>query len=75
METTDRKSNGVVQCNEVVKQVENISVNLGDIETFLNGNTDLGPLSHPKLLAILEKLKCLKLELAAVIAWGKYSYI
>ena len=45
-----------------------------DIEPFLNTNTDLGPSSHPKLLAILtdkEKLKCLKLELAAVIDWGE----
>ena len=46
----------------------------GDIEPFLNRNADLGRSSRPKLLAILsdqEKLKCLKLELAAVIDWGE----
>ena len=45
----------------------------GDIEPFLSKNTDLGPSSHPKLLAILtdhEKLKHLKFELAAIIDWG-----
>ena len=47
----------------------------GDIEPFLNRNADLGASSRPRLLAILsdqEKLKHLKLELAAVIDWGKY---
>ena len=46
----------------------------GDIEPFLNRNADLGRSSSPKLLAILsdqEKLKRLKLELAAVIDWGE----
>ena len=46
----------------------------GDIEPFLNRNTDLGPSSRPRLLAILsdqEKLKHLKLELAAVNDWGE----
>jgi len=46
----------------------------GDIEPFLNSNPDFGPASHPKLLAILadeDRVKCLKLELAAVIDWGE----
>lgn len=56
---------------EIFKQ---IMLQFGDIEPFLNSNPDLGPSSRPKLLAILadqEKLKCLKLELAAVIDWGE----
>ena len=46
----------------------------GDIEPFLNRNADLGASFCPRLLAILsdqEKLKHLKLELAAVIDWGE----
>ena len=56
---------------EIFKQ---LMVQFGDIEPFLNRNADLGRSSHPKLLAILsdqEKLKRLKLELAAVIDWGE----
>ena len=56
---------------EIFKQV---MVQFGDVEPFLNSNPDLGPASHPKLLAILadeDKVKCLKLELAAVIDWGE----
>ena len=57
---------------EIFKQ---LMIQFGDIEPFLNRNTDLGASSRPRLLAILsdqEKLKHLKLELAAVINWGKY---
>jgi len=46
---------------EIFKQ---IMLQFGDIEPFLNKNTDLGPSSCPKLLAILtdhKKLKQLKL--------------
>ena len=53
---------------EIFKQI------MLQFELFLNRNTDLGPSSRPKLLAILtdqEKVKLLKLELAAVIDWGK----
>ena len=56
---------------EIFKQ---IMLQFGDIEPFLSENTDLGPASRPKLLAILtdrEKLEHLKLELAAVIDWGE----
>jgi len=56
---------------EIFKQV---MVQFGDVEPFLNSNPDLGPASRPKLLAILadeDKVKCLKLELAAVIDWGE----
>ena len=56
---------------EIFKQ---LLLQFGDIEPFLNRNTDLGPSSRPRLLAILsdqEKLKHLKLELAAVIDWGE----
>ena len=56
---------------EIFKQ---LMLQFGDIELFLNRNADLGPSSRPKLLAILsdqEKLKRLKLELAAVIDWGE----
>ena len=56
---------------EIFKQ---LLLQFGDIKPFLNRNTDLGPSSRPRLLAILsdqEKLKHLKLELAAVIAWGE----
>ena len=51
-----------------------LMLQFGDIEPFLNRNADLGRSSRPKLLAILsdqEKLKRLKLELAAVIDWGE----
>ena len=60
---------------EMFKQ---LLLQFGDIEPFLNRNTDLGPSSRPRLLAILsdqEKLKHLKLELAAVIEWGKYKHL
>jgi len=56
---------------EIFKQ---LMLQFGDIEPFLTKNTDLGPSSRPKLLAILtdhEKLKHLKLELAAIIDWGE----
>ena len=56
---------------EIFKQ---LILQFGDIEPFLNRNADLGRSSRPKLLAILsdqEKLKHLKLELAAVIDWGE----
>ncbi len=56
---------------ELMKQM---MVQFGEIEPFLNHNTDLGPSSRPRLLAILtnpEKLKHLKLELASVIDWGE----
>ena len=56
---------------EIFKQ---LLLQFGDIEPFLNRNTDLGPSSRPRLLAILsdqEKLKHLKLELAAIIDWGE----
>ena len=56
---------------EIFKQ---IMLQFGDIEPFLSKNTDLGPSSRPKLLAILtdyDKLKHLKLELAAIIDWGE----
>ena len=56
---------------ELMKQM---MVQFGEIESFLNHNTDLGPSSRSRLLAILtnpEKLKHLKLELASVIDWGE----
>ena len=57
------------------KIFKQLMLQFGDIEPFLNKNADLGASSRPRLLAILsdqEKLKHLKLELAAVIDWGKY---
>jgi len=56
---------------EIFKQ---LMLQFGDIEPSLNRNADLGPSSRPRSLAILsdqEKLKHLKLELAAVIDWGE----
>ena len=56
---------------EIFKQ---LLLQFGDIEPFLNRNVDLGPSFRPRLLTILsdqEKLKHLKLELAAVIDWGE----
>ena len=56
---------------EIFKQ---LMLQFGDIEPFLNRNADFGPLSCPRLLAILsdqEKLKHLKLKHAAVINWGE----
>ena len=49
-------------------------VQFGDIEPFLAENTDMGPSSRPRLLAILtspEKLIHVKLELASVVDWGE----
>ena len=57
---------------ELMKQM---MIQFGEIEPFLNQNTDLGPSSRPRLLAILtnpEKLKHLKLELASVIDLGEF---
>ena len=56
------------------KNFKQIMLQFGDIEFFLNRNRDLSPLSRLNLLPILtdqEKLNHLKLELAAVIDWGK----
>ena len=56
---------------ELMKQ---IMVQFGDIEPFLAENTDMGPSSRPRLLAILtspEKLIHVKLELASVVDWGE----
>ena len=57
---------------ELMKQM---MIQFSKIEPFLNQNTDLGPSSRPRLLAILtnpEKLKHLKLELASVIDLGEF---
>ena len=56
---------------ELMKQM---MIQFGEIEPFLNQNTDLGPSFRPRLLAILtnaEKLKHLKLQLASVIDLGE----
>ena len=71
MKTADRQLNGIITrwCNkwEIFKQ---LLLKFGDIKPFLNRNANLGPSSCSRLLAILsdqEKLKHLKLELAAAI--------
>ena len=54
--------------------MKQIMVQFGDIEPFLAENTDMGPSSRPRLLAILtspEKLIHVKLELASVVDWGE----
>ena len=48
-------------------------VQFGDVKQFLMKNSDVGPSTRPKLLAFFDdtqKLKHLKIELAAVIDWG-----
>ena len=54
--------------------VNQILVQFGDIKPFLLKNTDIGPSTRPKLLNFFEdsqKLKYLKIELAAVVDWGE----
>ena len=54
--------------------LEQLLVLFGDVEVFLQRNDDLGPASRQKLLSIIQdqqKASILKIELAAVIDWGK----
>ncbi len=54
--------------------MKQVMLYFGDLKSFLDSNEDIGPATHPKLLAVLnnsQQLALLRIELAATIDCGE----